>query len=406
MSLTVKHLNGDTTFLLTFAPSLNPVALPAGPQRQQQPQGTFTILVDPWLSGPCSMFHPKFLLSKHTTESCIESLSQIPEPNIVLVSQDKPDHCHEATLRQLDPKSSITTILAEPGAYKKIRSMKYFSPQMIHPLRTFSSKDPDSVIKFFIPPIVSGGTAGEATISFVPAKKDIAGVHNAIGVTYRPPSAISMRSRPFSSPSSSGHSTYPYSQNFPVTPPESPSTTPDILPPSSVSHTRTTSASTSRPSDTFSASVNYQSVTSLGSSIAFDWPFRAQTEKSLSFLYSPHGVDYSLIHPFASSHLIASAALPLTLLLHSFDRVNNPWWMGGNVAAGMPGGVEIAQNLMVRCWVSAHDEDKDNSGLSVKNVTKQKFTAEEVAEMCQDRVSGGNTSVLNLGVGEEIILRG
>ncbi|KAL9632854.1 MAG: hypothetical protein Q9164_005051, partial [Protoblastenia rupestris] len=104
------------------------------------------------------------------------------------------------------------------------------------------------------------------------------------------------------------------------------------------------------------------------------------TEKALSLIYSPHGVNYSLIRAYASSHLVQNAALPLTLLLHSFDRVNNPWWMGGNVAAGLPGGVEIAKNLMARCWISAHDEDKDNTGISVANVKTRKYNTEEVEQ--------------------------
>ena len=124
------------------------------------------------------------------------------------------------------------------------------------------------------------------------------------------------------------------------------------------------------------------------------------SEKALSVVYSPHGVDYSLIRAYASSHLIQNAALPLTLLLHSFDRVNNPWWMGGNVAAGLPGGVAISKNLMARCWISAHDEDKDNTGISVANVKTRKYSIQEVGKM----VDVG-TKVANLGVGEEMVLR-
>ena len=79
--------------------------------------------------------------------------------------------------------------------------------------------------------------------------------------------------------------------------------------------------------------------------------------------------------------------------------------MGGNVAAGLPGGVEIAQNLMARCWVSAHDEDKDNTGLSVMQVKTRKYTTEEVDAMCREDRGGGGTSVVNLGVGQEMVLR-
>lgn len=394
MSLTVKHLNGDTTFLLTFSPTDQQPLTPPLPGYHQAP-GTFTILIDPWLSGPTLMWHPKFLLSKHTTPSSIDHLSQIPEPNVVLISQAKSDHCHEATLRQLDPTSPITTILAEPAAAKKIRGMKHFHPSMVHSLRSYSERKPDSVIRFFIPPPTPGGTPGEATISFIPAKMDVAGLHNAIGITYRPPTSEQTAARPFTpvsfnTYSSKAQNEYP-SASLPMTPPDSPH-------PSSDSFANSPPIS-SQPSNTFSLPRHSGTLSSVSS-------FSSQTrnhqpaEKALSLIYSPHGVDYSLIRSYASSHLVKSAALPLTLLLHSFDRVNNPWWMGGNVAAGLPGGVEIARNLMAKCWISAHDEDKDNTGISVAKVTVRKYNLPEVAEMV-----GGATKVGNLGVGEEVLLK-
>lgn len=353
------------------------------------------------------MWHPKFLLSKHTVQSSIRHLSEIPEPNVVLISQEKPDHCHEQTLRQLDPTSPVTTILAEPAAAKRIRSFKFFNPAMVHSLRPFSLKNHDSIIRFFVPPIVPGGTPGEATISFIPAKVDLAGVHNAIGVTYRPPSTYAAPARPFSpySPTTQTNFT-PLQQNptttLPMTPPDSPTQ----REPAFRGHrpgTATPASSTpdSNPSQTFS--THNGSVSSSISSISNRGQRSHQSERTLSFIYSPHGVDYSLLRDYASSHLVQAAALPLTLLLHSFDRVQNPWWMGGNVAAGLPGGVEIAHHLMARCWVSAHDEDKDNSGLSVKQVKTRKYNTEEVVEMVRDQC--GSTSVVNLGVGQELVLK-
>ncbi|KAG8532693.1 uncharacterized protein KY384_002570 [Bacidia gigantensis] len=395
MALTVKHLNGDTTFLLTFSPTSSRPPSPPASGYYQTP-GTFTILIDPWLSGPSSMWHRRFLLSQHTSPSCVEHLSQLPEPNVVIISQAKPDHCHESTLRQLDPESPITTILAEPVAAKKIRGMRFFYPDMVHSLRPYSERDPDSVIRFCIPPIVAGGTSGEATISFMPAKMDVAGVHNAIGITYRPPSTTNTPSRPFTpkvAPAQHPASLcqHPYT-SLPITPPESPVYR-------STSNTSSTVGS-SELNSTFSAPNHSRSFSS-SSSLYSVTRRSVPTEKALSVIYSPHGVSYSLIRSYASSFLIQKAALPLTLLLHSFDRVDNPWWMGGNVAAGLPGGVEIARNLMARCWVSAHDEDKINTGISVKNVRTQKFSQQEaMSAMVED-----GTKVLNLGVGEEILMR-
>ena len=58
---------------------------------------------------------------------------------------------------------------------------------------------------------------------------------------------------------------------------------------------------------------------------------------------------------------------------------------------------------MARCWVSAHDEDKDNTGLSVMQVKTRKYNIEEVDEMV--RSLSGSTSVFNLGVGQELVLK-
>ncbi|KAK3175115.1 hypothetical protein OEA41_002361 [Lepraria neglecta] len=407
MSLTVKHLNGDTTFLLTFAPNdftpASPLESQYGSYQQyQQPPGTFSILVDPWISGPSTMWHPKFLLSKHTSPSCVQNLSHIPEPNVVLISQDKPDHCHEATLRQLDPTSPVTTILAEPAAAKRIRGFKFFNPEIVHSLRVYSEKKPDSVIRFYIPPVIPGGTPGEATISLILAKMDVAGTHNAIGITYRPPQTTYNPSRSFSPRSPSSQSSFyrvsqlpPAPQKSALTPPESPtrqnsamSTTSNIF-----------SNSSGPPSSTFSA--HHRTISSSSSVTSTT---RLHGEKALSVIYSPHGVDYSLIRAYASSHLVATAALPLTLLLHSFDRVQNPWWLGGNIAAGLPGGIEIAQNLMAKCWISAHDEDKDNSGLAVMSIKTRKYNKQEVSGMLRQG-KGSNVDIANLGVGAEIVLK-
>ena len=118
-------------------------------------------------------------------------------------------------------------------------------------------------------------------------------------------------------------------------------------------------------------------------------------------------MTYPHIFPYASSHLVLNSALPLTALLHSFDRVQNLWWLGGNISAGLPGGLEIAQNLLTRCWISAHDEDKESSGVSVAKLITTKFSAQEVREMIERGRRGGKvaTDVMVLDAGEEIVLR-
>ncbi|KAI9810337.1 MAG: hypothetical protein M1827_006304 [Pycnora praestabilis] len=357
MSLTVRHLNADTTFLLTFRPSLE---FPSSPGIQP---GTFSILLDPWLSGPSQILHPKFSISKHTTPSCISSLREIPEPDLVIISQDKPDHCHEATLRQLPRSNTKSLILAEPAAAKKIRSWKHFIPSKIRALERFDEWKPSTVCRFTIPAFRPNGSPGEVTVSFIPAKRDMTGLHNAIGITYR-------------SPSSSQSSTSVLSYDPPLTPPDSRS--------------------------------SFDTSTSQATTL-ISHPGR---ERTMSLLYSPHGVTYPHIRPYAVSHLISEAALPLTVLLHSFDRVQNPWWLGGNISAGFPGGLEIARNLLAKAWISAHDEEKDNRGFSVSAISTRRFGAEEVRRMITEGEDPGRqgknrtlTDVVVLDCGEELRMK-
>ncbi|KAL9596258.1 MAG: hypothetical protein Q9219_005919 [cf. Caloplaca sp. 3 TL-2023] len=430
MSLRIKHLNGDTTFLLTFSPAEQR----SPSNRYGQPPGTFSVLVDPWLSGPSSMWHPKFLLSKHTVPSCISNLSHIPEPNVVLVSQDKPDHCHEPTLRQLDPFSTITNILAIPAAAKKIRGMKHFHSDSVHALPAYSSKDHDSVIRFYIPPLSPGGAPGEATVAYIPAKLDMSGLHNAIGITYRPPTAAPPPTRyspsfesctypNFSTPNPHRHHHHQQTFNLPPTPPDSPVQRPRSLSNSTNPSTLSTASSpsvplspassaTTAPSSSYRAtrpSTSHTPHPSTSSSTA-STGHPPRPAKTLSLIYSPHGLAYSPhLVPYAINHLVPHAALPLTALIHGFDRVENPWYMGGNVNAGIPGGIEIARNLMARYWIGAHDEEKENSGLAVMKIRMKKFGIEDVRELVRREFGGGGggggCDVRILDCGEELAVK-
>jgi hypothetical protein len=124
----------------------------------------------------------------------------------------------------------------------------------------------------------------------------------------------------------------------------------------------------------------------------------------MSIIFSPHGVDYPVIKPFAASHLVAESALPLTALLHGFDRVDNPWYLGGNISTGVPGGIQIAQSLQTRYWISAHDEDKDVGGVTASSIRKKKYTGEEVATLLQTGKGKATTDVVVLDVGETMVL--
>ncbi|EMR81409.1 hypothetical protein BcDW1_9909 [Botrytis cinerea BcDW1] len=352
MSLTVKHLNNDASFLLTFSPISPFPPSPGGPGRHES---SFTILLDPWISGPSKIFHHKFSISHLNSPSCISSLTELPEPDLVIISQDKTDHCHEETLKQLSPDGSKTLILAEPGAAKTIKRWKYFSPSKVVPLKRWEDprlRRPDSILRIPVPPQSLNGTAGEVTIAFLPQKNDLTGLHNAIGITYRPPTL----SKSFFDPA----------ENAYATPPSSPNSIASTL---------------------------------------FN-----PTERALSVIFSPHGCTYNTLAPYASSHLVSQAALPLTSLLHPFDRISNPWYLGGNIISGFPGGVSIAQNLCAKTWISAHDGDKTSTGMATWSIKSEKWEKEDVESVVSPRSEnfsekkGTGTEVLVLASGEGVRL--
>lgn len=78
---------------------------------------------------------------------------------------------------------------------------------------------------------------------------------------------------------------------------------------------------------------------------------------------------------------------------------------------GSTGGVEIARGLMARCWLSAHDEAKDDRGLSVAKIKTTRITPEQVRKQLWEgaegewlRKRGWNCDVRNLAVGAEMLI--
>lgn len=110
------------------------------------------------------------------------------------------------------------------------------------------------------------------------------------------------------------------------------------------------------------------------------------------------------------------------------DSITNPWWLGGNICAGVPAGAEIATKLGARVWISAHDGEKEVRGLATGMLKTKRWKREEVEEALGPRAempkpneeklgharntstgsgSGGvTTEVLRLGSGGEVIANG
>ena len=372
MSLKISHLNADATFLLIFSPPFATLN-----DRGTCP-GSFTILLDPWLTGPCTILNKHFAQTIHNTPPSVQSIRDLSPPDLVLLSQDKPDHCHAETLTQL-PTDSDALILGTPAAARKVRSWNHFSPENVQSLKRFDERKEDTVYRIPIPPFSPNGAAGEVTVALLAPKHELTGLHNAIAFTYRPPS----------SPLSIKTGSY---VNLPPTPPATP-------PPVSSTSRRSMSPGrrpTSRGSTRLGRMSNVSSSTLNLTSTAT--PFSSMREKTLSVIFSPHGVPYKDVEQYATSHLLSASALPLTALFHSFDEISNPWYLGGRINIGSPGGLEIARRLFAKVWVGAHDEDKDNRGFGTRRTKVKKWRAQDVQSLLEQgddnpkRASSGTLS--------------
>ncbi|EKD19290.1 uncharacterized protein L3040_009270 [Drepanopeziza brunnea f. sp. 'multigermtubi'] len=338
MSLTIKHLNSDASFLLTFQP------IPCCPPCPDQQANSFKILLDPWLSGPSKVLNSRFSIVRHKFDACVRSLNELDEVDLVVISQSKSDHCHKETLTQLPRTGGKTLILAEPAAAKLIRGWNYFAPEKVITLPKFEESRPckrSAIYRIPIPSAYRDGRPGEVTIASLAQKADLTRLHSAIGITYLPPVD---------------------EQVHEMTPPAAPS--------SSISHTT--------------------------------------GDRALSLIHAPHGISYKTLRPYARSHLIPQEAFPLTALLHCFHRIQNSWYLGGNICSGLPGGIEVAQKLRAQVWISAHDGEKDVRGLANRNLVVQRFEREEVEKEVSPRgdkfPNSSGTEAVVLGVGEEMYL--
>jgi len=412
MALTVKHINTDASFLLAFEPVVtNPNAGRPRP---------FRILLDPWITGPSKIFHPKISITTHKHPACVSSLRELPEPDLVVISQHKSDHCNEATLKQLPPTGTKTIILAEPAAARVIRSWKYFDKNKVRSIPRW--EDPrltgrQTVVRIPVPPAVVGGETGEVTVAFIPQRRDITGLHAAIGITYRPPpttsaplssvpkrlqggraSLLSGHFTPPASPKSYRsfsnlssiftsvpyHATAKQSQRHDTLPVPLPAT--PTSPGFSLRSVRSVRSASSIPFSRQSTLTLASTATLAGGG---PWHSTSPAERPLSVLFSPHGIAYASLSPYVTGHLAAEAALPLTCLLHCFDSVSNPWWLGGNILLGAPAGREIVTRLGARAWVSAHDGDKEVRGIATRLLRTRRWRRDEVVGLpAEDAVEG------------------
>ena len=343
--LKVTYLNADTSSLLSFSSAASGLS-PSDARRKQ-----VTIVIDPWLRGSTTILCPLFYKSTHSVQPTVSSLSDIDEPSIVLITHDKPDHCHKETLTTLSPNVR-SVILAVPSAAKLIRSWNHFKAENVLTLPKFDSASDFCVYRHAVPSTSSSGCAGELTIAYIAPDRDISGLRVAIGITYRPPKEFSQHK------ADNGSMAYQLGST-----------------------------------DHSLASQN-------------ELPQAEDIDKTLSVLYSPHGLPYKILKPYVESYLAANAALPLSLLMHCFRIIRNPFYLGGLITTGAIGGSEIAKKTRARYWVSVHDEEKNDRGFSISESQITQYSVEEVQrlihEWCQDPIATQRfPKVFELSSGEE-----
>ncbi|OIW35494.1 hypothetical protein CONLIGDRAFT_651513 [Coniochaeta ligniaria NRRL 30616] len=397
MALTVKHINDDASFLLSFEPLIT------DPRTGPRPE-PFRILLDPWITGPSTVLHPKMSVTHQKHQACVTSLAELPEPDLVIISQHIPDHCNEATLRQLPATGTKTIILAEPTSARTIRGWKYFDKAKVQTIPKWDDWGPkkgENIVRIPLEPVIAGGEPGEVTVAFIPQRKDMMGLHSAVGITYRPPTT---------SPS-----TLPAGGDKPLTP-GTPVWTPPASPTPRKSYTNLTnlfsssnhnpasgelspasptspgifSLRSARSASSLPRSISSYFTTSTAATSTATTPnsppppdqpqptSSPPTQPVLSLLFSPHGISPPSLQSYATSHLSPLSALPLTALLHCFDTITNPWWLGGEILLGAPVGAVTAARLGARVWIGAHDGDKEVGGLANGLLRTRRWSREEV----------------------------
>ena len=352
--LKVTYLNADTSSILSFSPAANTSGLLDVHPRP------FNIVIDPWLRGSTTILDPLFYTSTHSVQPSVTSLSDVEEPDIVLITHDKPDHCHRETLTTLSPNSR-SIILAIPSAAKQIRSWDHFKAENTLSLPRYDSASSNNVYRHTVPATTSSGCPGEITIAYIAPGRDISGLRVAIGITYLPPQ-----------------------EKF-------------------------QDDSTMNPANQPSGSANDSSAfeTTISLSLSRDGPLSAKTGgRTLSVIYSPHGLPYQVVKPYVDSYLAAKDALPLSLLMHCFKIIRNPWYLGGMITTGAVGGSEIAIKTRAEHWVSTHDEDKNDCGFSINQSRITYFSVEEIQQMMHEAFQNEDAAhsipkVFSLSAGQE-----
>lgn len=141
----LTHLNADSTWLLSL-----PYPRDASPPSQRC---RFNILIDPWLKGSQSDVASWFSSQTHIIESSVQTISELNQIlseieadlsaakggnssnciDLVAISHEFTDHCHEATLKEIDPS---VPVVATANAAELMTSWQHF--QTVTQMASFS----------------------------------------------------------------------------------------------------------------------------------------------------------------------------------------------------------------------------------------------------------------------------
>lgn len=376
MAIDIRALNNSCSFLITLAP-------PVTPQVVKSPElfpGAYTILIDPWLQGVAKFGSRKLSLP---SPDDVVRLKNIPHPDMIIISQNKPDHCHKETLLQIDRELDVV-ILGSKRIIKKISGWKHFNNNsQLALLKAFRPDSSETVFRIELPAVshIKGGHPGEVTVTYMKPKYGSA--HSAIGITYRPPSSVltDPTTKTFDLPSTPTSLTTPKTPiangvSPPMTPhgrsdsaiiddPESP-----VLP--QEDHAKMSNGVPISPQIPLAGVQTLSKKESGNSSMA--------AEKTVSLLWCAYGADYKIIAPWASSLLIQKAALPLSVMFHTLSSIQRPWYSSGIQTAGSTSGIVIAKNLMPHLWISCLDEPSTAKGWGL-HARKIKHTTREAADV-------------------------
>ncbi|KAL7959990.1 hypothetical protein V8C34DRAFT_93792 [Trichoderma compactum] len=384
MALNISKVCPADSFLLTFSPLQGSIRDP------------FYILLDPVLEEPASnslLHHPH---SKH-----IPSISHIPTPDLVIISQRRITPPLEAALRHIALTATKTIILADSATARTLRTWNNFDISIVGALAPWL--DPrlageDRVARVPVPPCYVGGDRGEVTVSLIPQRGFMKGARAAIGITYRPSPS---RPSPFRR-----CVTMPVTTPGPIisTPP------PQLLPclPVPCIGDLTTRLVPPTPPLTPKPPQPPPKDTDTG------LPPPRFPGKTLSVIFSPRGTSYNSIKPYATSHLVSEAALPLTALIHSFDTEPRPLLALGRNNSHLPIGQETALALGARAWVATCGSDVKATVRNRRPRTRT-YLWHEVQEMLDraevrerrassSRYAPTSTQILDLYQGEEVTL--